>query len=51
MIGSNVWIGANVFIMPGARISDGVVISAGSVGSKLIEPYAVVAGNPARVLG
>src|SRR5207253_1636021 len=52
VIGSNVWIGANVFIMPGARISDGVVISAGSVvGSKLIEPYAVVAGNPARKIG
>jgi maltose O-acetyltransferase len=52
VIGSNVWIGANAFIMPGARISDGVVISAGSVvGAKVIEPYSVMAGNPARKIG
>jgi acetyltransferase-like isoleucine patch superfamily enzyme len=52
VIGSNVWIGANAFIMPGAVIGDGVVISAGSVvGAKAVEPYAIVAGNPARKIG
>jgi acetyltransferase-like isoleucine patch superfamily enzyme len=51
-IGSNVWIGTNVFVMPGAHICDGVVISAGSVvGGKMVEPYAVIAGNPARKIG
>jgi acetyltransferase-like isoleucine patch superfamily enzyme len=51
-IGSNVWIGTNVFVMPGAHICDGVVISAGSVvGGKVVEPYAVIAGNPARKIG
>lgn len=52
VIGSNVWIGANAFVMPGARISDGVVVSAGSVvGGKTVEPYAVLAGIPARKIG
>jgi acetyltransferase-like isoleucine patch superfamily enzyme len=52
VIGSNVWIGANAFVMPGAHIGDGVVISAGSVvGGKAVEPYAVLAGNPARKIG
>ena len=52
VIGSNVWIGANAFIMPGARICHGVVICAGSVvGARIVEPYAVMAGNPARKIG
>jgi acetyltransferase-like isoleucine patch superfamily enzyme len=51
-IGSNVWIGANAFIMPGAHIGDGVIVSAGSVvGAKFVEPYSVIAGNPARRIG
>jgi acetyltransferase-like isoleucine patch superfamily enzyme len=52
VIGNGVWIGAQSFIMPGAKIGDGVVVSAGSVvGGKDIEPYAIVAGNPARKIG
>jgi len=52
IIGKGVWIGANVFIMPGAHIGDGVVVSAGAVvGGKDVEPYAVLAGNPARKIG
>lgn len=51
-IGNNVWIGANTFIMPGACIGDGVIVSAGSVvGGKDVEPYAILAGNPARRIG
>lgn len=51
-IGNGVWVGAHCFIMPGANIGDGVVVSAGSVvGGKDIEPYAIVAGNPARRIG
>ena len=52
VIGNGVWIGAQSFIMPGANLGDGVVVSAGSVvGGKDIEPYAIVAGNPARKIG
>ena len=52
VIGSNVWIGANAFVMPGARLGDGVVVSAGSVvAGKEVEPYAILAGNPARKIG
>jgi maltose O-acetyltransferase len=52
IIGSNVWIGANSFVMPGAHIGEGVIVSAGSVvGAKFVEPYSVMAGNPARRIG
>ncbi len=52
VIEDDVWVGANVFIMPGARIGKGCVISAGSVvGAKVIPPYSILAGNPARVIG
>lgn len=51
-IGKGVWIGANCTILPGADIGEGVVISAGSVvGGKKVKPYALMAGNPARVIG
>lgn len=49
-IGNDVWIGHNVFIKNGVHIGDGAVIGAGSVVTKDIAPYAIVAGNPARVL-
>lgn len=50
-IGNNVWIGANVTILPSCRsIGDGAVIGAGSIVTKDVEPYAVVAGVPARFL-
>jgi maltose O-acetyltransferase len=52
VIGDNVWLGADTFVMPGARIGDGVVVAAGSVvGGKDIEPYTILAGNPARKIG
>jgi maltose O-acetyltransferase len=49
-IGSNVWIGGNSVILPGVTIGDGVTVGAGSVVTKDVEPYVVVAGNPARVI-
>lgn len=52
VIGNGVWIGANTFVMPGANIGDHCVVSAGSVvAGKDIEPYAILAGNPARKIG
>lgn len=51
-IGSHVWVGSNTFIMPGVEIPDGCIISAGSiVGVKKYQPYSILAGNPARVIG
>lgn len=51
-IGNNVWIGANTFIMPGAKIPEGCIVSAGSVvGVKSFPSFSILAGNPARVIG
>ncbi|HFQ5370496.1 TPA: CatB-related O-acetyltransferase [Vibrio vulnificus] len=47
-IGSDVWIGCNVTILPGVNIGDGSVIAAGSVVTKDVLPYSVVAGIPAK---
>lgn len=49
-IGSDVWIGMNSCILQGITIGDGAVIGAGSVVTKDVPPYAIVAGNPARIL-
>ncbi len=51
VIEDDVWIGANAFIMPGVHIGKGAVISAGTVVIKSVPSYAVVAGNPGRVVG
>lgn len=50
VIENDVWIGANVTILPGVRVGECAVVGAGSVVTKDVEPYAIVAGNPARVL-
>lgn len=49
-IGSDVWIGQGVTILSGVRVGDGAVLAAQSVVTKDVPPYAVVAGNPARVI-
>ncbi len=49
-IGRNVWIGRGVMVCPGVTIGDGAVVGANSVVTHDIEPYAVVAGCPARLL-
>jgi len=47
-----VWIGANCFVMPGARIGAHSIVAAGSVvAGKDVEPYSILAGNPARKVG
>lgn len=50
VIGDDVWIGANVTILPGVHVGECAVIGAGSVVTRDVEPYAIVAGNPAKVL-
>lgn len=49
-IGNDVWIGMDALILPGVTVGDGAVIGAGAVVAKDVPPYAVVAGNPGRVL-
>ncbi len=50
LIGSDVWIGYRAIIMQGISIGHGAVVGAGSVVTKDVPPYAIVAGAPARVL-
>lgn len=49
-VGNSVWICAGAFIGPGVSIGDGAVIGARAVITKDVEPWTVVAGNPAKVL-
>lgn len=46
----NVWIGSHVLILPGVSIGEGAVIGMGSVVTKDIPSFAVVGGNPAKIL-
>ena len=48
VVGNDVWIGQNATILPGVHIGDGAIIGANSVVGSDVEPYTVVAGNPAR---
>jgi acetyltransferase-like isoleucine patch superfamily enzyme len=49
-IGNDVWIGFGALIMGGVAVGDGAVVAAGSVVFSEVPPYAVAAGNPARVI-
>jgi putative colanic acid biosynthesis acetyltransferase WcaF len=50
VIGENVWIAADVFVGPGVAIGDGAVIGARSSVFRNIEPWTVVAGDPAMFI-
>jgi virginiamycin A acetyltransferase len=49
-IGNDVWIGMRAMVRDGVTIGNGAIIGAGAVVTKDVEPYAVVAGVPARVI-
>jgi acetyltransferase-like isoleucine patch superfamily enzyme len=49
-IGNDVWMGHNVNVLPGVNVGDGAAIGAGSVVTKDVPPFAIVAGVPARLL-
>jgi len=50
-IGDRAWLGSNTIVLPGVTIGEGAVVCAGAVVTKDVEPYAVVAGIPARKVG
>lgn len=49
-IDADVWLGTQAVVMPGVRIGCGAIVSAHAVVTRDVPPYAVVAGNPARVV-
>lgn len=49
-IGNDVWIGERVLVKSGVTIADGAVVGMGSVVTKDVEAYSVVAGNPAKTI-
>ncbi len=50
IIGNDVWLGMECVILAGVTIGDGAIIGARSMITKDVPPYAIVAGNPARVI-
>lgn len=50
VIGNDVWVGQGARIMPGAAVGNGVIVGAGAVVSGVVPSYAIVAGNPGRVV-
>lgn len=50
VVGNDVWIGYGATIMPGVTIGDGAIVASKSVVTKDVEPFAVVGGNPARLI-
>jgi acetyltransferase-like isoleucine patch superfamily enzyme len=46
-----VWVGANVSVLPGVTIGEGAVVAMGAIVTRDVPPGAIVAGNPARIIG
>lgn len=51
VVGEDVWLAANVTLLSGVTIGRGAIVGAGSVVRYDVPPYAIVAGNPAKVVG
>ena len=51
VIGNKAWVGFNVIILKGVNVGEGAIVGAGSVVTKDVPAYSVVAGNPARIVG
>jgi acetyltransferase-like isoleucine patch superfamily enzyme len=50
IIGNDVWLGETCLILSGVRIGDGAVIGANTLVTSDVPPYAIMSGNPARLL-
>ena len=51
IVDEDVWIGANVTLLGGVHVGRGSIVGAGSVVRNDVPPYAIVTGNPAKVVG
>lgn len=47
---NDVWLGMNSCVLPGIKIDSGSIVGAGSVVTKDVPPYTIVAGNPAKII-
>lgn len=50
VLGNDVWIGARAIFLPGVTVGQGTIVGAGSVVTKSVPAYSIVAGNPARIV-
>jgi len=50
-LGRNVWVGARAVLLAGARIGEGAIVGAAAVVDFAVPAFAIVAGNPARIVG
>ncbi|MBL4890715.1 MAG: CatB-related O-acetyltransferase [Rhizobiaceae bacterium] len=50
VIGNDCWIGREAMLMPGAKLGNGVIVGARSVVNGTIPDYAIIAGNPAKIV-
>lgn len=44
------WVGSGAIVLPGVTVGEGAIVAAGAVVSSDVQPYTVVAGNPARAV-
>lgn len=51
VIGEDVWIGTKSVILAGVTVGDGAIVGAGSVVTRDVEPFTIVAGAPAKLIG
>ena len=50
IVDDDVWIGYRAIVLSGVHISQGAIVAAGSIVTKDVPPYAIVGGNPARLI-
>jgi virginiamycin A acetyltransferase len=50
VVGHDVWLGYRAIVLPGVTVGHGAIVAAASVVTADVPPYAIVAGNPARVV-
>jgi virginiamycin A acetyltransferase len=50
VVGNDVWLGLGATILPGRTIGHGAIVGSGSLVTKDVPPYAIVGGNPARLI-
>lgn len=50
IIGNDVWIGRSAIVLSGVNVANGAIVGAGSIVTKDVPAYAIVAGNPAKII-